>query len=242
MDYESSTDPFQPQLFCDEHIYSEEPENKDYENFFAECLTRADCVIHISMASKSGEGYNRAEQVSREFGDVDVVDCGHLSSGMGLIVLEAAQMVQEGATREEILLRIQKLKKEISTSFIVESTQTLRNVGRISPVIHKLCQTILIHPVICLKNSKMKVKKVYFGCQQNSILKYIRRTLGHENNIDSGTLFITYVGLSEETLQLIQEEALKLVPFQKVYVKKASAVISSNCGPGTFGLLYKKKS
>lgn len=226
----------------DRDIHSVEPESRDYENFFAENLTKADCIIHISMASKAGFGYERAKEVAREFGNVEVIDCGHLSSGMGLIILEAVKMAQQGASREMILQRLVELRKEVSTSFIVESTQTLRNVGRISPVIHKLCETILIHPVVCLRKSHMRVKSIYMGRQQNAVHKYIKRILRNKRQIDPEILFITYVGLSLEELQLIQEETLKIVPFKNIYLKKASAAIACNCGPGTFGLLYKKKN
>jgi hypothetical protein len=31
-------------------------------------------------------------------------------------------------------------------------------------------------------------------------------------------------------------------PFERVYLQKASSAIASNCGPGTFGLLFMKKN
>ena len=137
--------------------------------------------------------------------------------------------------------RLEQARKSMSTSFIVESTRTLRNVGRISPLIHKLCETILIHPVVCLGKSRMRVRNIYMGRQQKAIRKYIRGILAHRRNIDPVVLFITYVGMSAEELQLIQEEALQIIPFRHIFIKKASAVIASNCGPGTFGLLYWNK-
>ena len=45
-----------------------------------------------------------------------------------------------------------------------------------------------------------------------------------------------------ETLKWIEEEIRKVAYFENVIFQQASAAISSNCGPGTFGILYFLKS
>ena len=54
-------------------------------------------------------------------------------------------------------------------------------------------------------------------------------------------IFITYVDVSEEDLQWIEKEVRKIAAFNFVIFQKASAAVSVNCGPGTFGLLYMDK-
>ena len=54
--------------------------------------------------------------------------------------------------------------------------------------------------------------------------------------------FITSVGMSEEDLTWITEMVKERVPFKNIIYKKASAGIASNCGAGTFGILYMDKS
>ena len=59
--------------------------------------------------------------------------------------------------------------------------------------------------------------------------------------IDRRILFITYVGLDEKKLEYIQELVQQYCPFERIYLQKASSSIASNCGPGTFGLLFVRK-
>ena len=59
---------------------------------------------------------------------------------------------------------------------------------------------------------------------------------------DSEVAFVTYVDVPEETLEWIKEEISKLANFEHIIFQKASAAIASNCGPGTFGVLYFVKS
>ena len=71
--------------------------------------------------------------------------------------------------------------------------------------------------------------------------KYIRRTLQDTRNIDRRILFITYSGMDEQKIQYIQNLVKQYCPFERVYLQKASSAIASNCGPGSFGLLFMRR-
>lgn len=68
--------------------------------------------------------------------------------------------------------------------------------------------------------------------------KYITSTLRTAREIDTNTLFITHAGLTKEELTEIEEQVRNKVSFKNVIHQKASPAISTNCGPGTFGLLF----
>ena len=61
-------------------------------------------------------------------------------------------------------------------------------------------------------------------------------------NIDRRVLFITYAGMDSKKLKYIQNLVQQYCPFERVYLQKASSAIASNCGPGSFGLLFMKKT
>ncbi len=68
--------------------------------------------------------------------------------------------------------------------------------------------------------------------------KYVKRLLRRSAQIDTRVLFLTYAGCSVRQLDEIVEEVQKYVDFQNIIVQKASATVSSNCGVGTFGLMF----
>ena len=74
------------------------------------------------------------------------------------------------------------------------------------------------------------------------IKSYVRKALLDAKNIDRRILFITYCGMDEKSLLYIQKLVKQYCPFERVYLQKASSAISSNCGPGSFGLLFMKKN
>ena len=217
---------------------SEAPSVADYEDFFANQLTKAQRIVHITMAQKVSEGYANAVEASKTFDNVMVIDSGHLSSGMGLMVLRAAEYAAEGMTAELIMEKIKGMKQCVSTSFIVDSTEYLARSGRISSKINTACKAFLLHPVLILKNSSMKVGAIRIGTRNYAWKKYIVSTLRTMREIDTNTLFITHAGLTKEELTEIAKQVRNKVAFKNVIYQKASSAISTNCGPGTFGLLF----
>ena len=48
--------------------------------------------------------------------------------------------------------------------------------------------------------------------------------------------------MDEAKLAYIQQLVQQYCPFERVYLQKASSAVASNCGPGSYGLLFMKKN
>ena len=221
--------------------YSQPPDVEDYERFFAERLTEAQNVIHITMARHVSGGYQNALEAAKSFENVTVIDSGHLSSSLGLVVLCAAHLAEHRATKKEIVSSIIRMERFVSSAFIINSTHMMCQAGRISRRIQILCDALLLHPVLVLRKSKMVVGSMEMGDFSHVARKYVRKTLLDSKNIDRRILFITYSGMDEKQLQYIRALVQQTCPFERVYLQKASPAIASNCGPGSFGLLFLRK-
>ena len=222
--------------------YSLPPDVEDYEKFFAEKLTEAQNVIHITMAKQVSQGYNNALEAAKSFENVTVLDSGHLSSSMGLAVLYAGYMAENHATKSDIIKTVKKLRRYISSAFIIDSTHMMCQSGRISKRIETLCDALLLHPILMLRNSKMVVGGMEMGSFSHVARRYVRKVLSSTRNIDKRILFITYAGMDSNSVHYIQELVKQYCAFERVYIQKASSAIASNCGPGSFGLLFMKKN
>lgn len=221
---------------------SHPPDVTDYEKFFAERLTEAQNIIHITMAKYTSQGYFNAQEAAKSFENVTVLDSGHLSSSMGLAVLYAAYKAENHATKEEIIQTVKRLRRFISSAFIIDSTHLMCQSGRISKRVQILCDALLLHPVLVLHNSKLKVGGMEVGSFTHVAKRYIRRVFINPRSIDRRILFITYAGMDAQKLKYIQDLVQQYCPFERVYVQRASSAIASNCGPGSFGLLFMKKN
>ena len=79
------------------------PSIGEYEEFFAKQLKDYDYVLHFNISSKSSGSHNMAVQASHEFnGKVRVIDSHALSSGQGLLVMKAVDLLKAGKSLDEI--------------------------------------------------------------------------------------------------------------------------------------------
>lgn len=63
----------------------------------------------------------------------------------------------------------------------------------------------------------------------------------HRDQIDRRLLFFTYAGCTVRQIDEVLEEVEKYVKFERVILQKASATVASNCGIGTFGLMFIRR-
>lgn len=222
-------------------VSSMPPEVEEYETFFADALDKSSQVLHISMAADIGSAYRRALQASKGFDNVYIADSGTLSGGMGLIVLQAVELMQKGAGVQEILAEIERLKKRVSASFILKNTDRLFRNGKMSGQLKKFCDIFMLYPGFEVKNSRIVCRNLFSGTEEEVYRNYIRRTLKGKQNIDTNILFFTYAGCSARMRRKVLEEVQKYQHFEHIVEQQTSAAISSNCGLGAFGLLYLKK-
>ncbi len=214
---------------------------EEFETFFSNALSVGEQVIHISTAQKAGSGFKTATAAAQGFDNVHVVDSGHLSSGLGLMVMRAAHLVKRGMTVTEIIKDLEKMKTKISTSFIVPSAESLYRNGKISYNVMKICEVFDLHLVLSLKKSKLVLSRIKGGSMKRAYMEYIRENFKGKTNIDTRVLFITYAGCTSKQLREFKEEVMKYQEFERIEFQKASATISSNCGLGAMGVLYIKK-
>lgn len=60
----------------------------------------------------------------------------------------------------------------------------------------------------------------------------------HLPELDRGRVFVTTTNHDEEDVQFLVNEVKRVATPEDIRVTKAGSVVSSNCGPGTAGILY----
>ncbi len=215
------------------------PDVAYHEAFFAKQLEHANNVIHISISSAmERSACHAAAEACKSFDNVFVIDSGHLSSGQGLLTIEAARLAEEGYGATEIVERILACRERVHTSFMVDSMDYLARAGQIGKKTADIVKALMIRPVLAMKKGKLSLGGFYFGSRDGAWKRYISSALNTINKIDTRMLFVTYVSLNEKEKKEIADEIAKKMSFDKIYFHQASPVIAVNCGPGTFGLLF----
>lgn len=173
---------------------------------------------------------------------VTVIDSANLSTGIGLLVIEAAIMAQEGKNAREIACEIEKLKPYVRASFVVDTLVYLHRGGRCSGLAAMVGGALKLHPRIVVENGKMNPSKKYRGRMDKVLMDYVNDMENDLKNAKKDRVFITHSGCDEETIAMIRSYLQSLQVFDEILVTRAGGVISSHCGPGTLGVLFIAKT
>ncbi|MCR5773963.1 MAG: DegV family EDD domain-containing protein [Lachnospiraceae bacterium] len=218
------------------------PTVKEHEDFFADALSKASHIIHMTLSSSiKSVDFENATEGAAAFDNVLVFDTKQVSSGEGILALEAARMATENLSEDDMIKRLTQLRGSIRTSFIIGNLDILAGSGQLGAGITSVCKALMIHPVIEIKNGKMIISSFYFGSRSRAWKKYTAAAFRGVSMIDKSELFITYVGLTKKELDTIKNQVEKTVHFENVYCMKASPSVAANCGPGSFGFMYRTK-
>ncbi len=219
------------------------PDVKEHESFFAKQLEKANHVIHISITNRVDKsGCPAAKEAAAAFDNVTVIDSRHLSSGQGLLVIEACRMAEKGCAPGEIVARIEQLRDKVYTSFIVDNLDYLARANQVKNWIASLSKAFLVRPVLSLRGGRMVLSNIYIGTHEQAWKSYVKNIMKHAGAMDKRILFITYAGLKRSELELIVSWIEKYARFDRIVFQQASPAISVNCGPGTFGILYMTRT
>lgn len=237
-----------------DEIYQWSDENKATPKTAAPSLTEAvevfrpfveagDEIIAFSISSQMSASNNvmrlAAEELEAE-DKIHVIDSENLSTGIGLLIVEAAEMIREGKNVDEIVKTLEELKPRVRASFVVDTLTYLHRGGRCNAVAALAGGVLQLHPRIEVEGGKMDAGKKYRGKMKSVILSYVKDMEEELRQAKPEHVFLTHSGCTPEILQSVQTYLEELQVFKEIHLTRAGGVISSHCGPGTLGVLYIK--
>lgn len=200
-------------------------------------------IVFIGISSAMSAEVQNARLAAEEFPQVTIrcVDGMSLSTGTGLLVVEAAERAEKGMGAHEIADAAEALRSKVRASFVLDTLTFLHRGGRCSGLMTFGAAMFNIKLQINVENGKMAPADRFRGKIHRVALKYIDQQLTNIERIDPRRVFITYSTWSEESLAAVVEHVKSRGYFEEVLVTRAGCVITSHCGPDTLGILYMEK-
>lgn len=207
-------------------------------------VDNGDEIIYFSISKEMSTSINVINLAADELEATDrihVIDSANLSTGVGLLVLEAATMTREGMNANDIVAKIEELKPLVRASFVVDTLTYLHRGGRCSSVAALAGGVLKLHPKIVVEDGKMSATKKYRGKMDSVILSYAKEMEEDLKNAKTDRAFITHSGCDEAIIQSVYSYLEELNVFKEIIITRAGSVISSHCGYGTLGVLFISK-
>ncbi len=215
------------------------PSIGDYEEFFASYVDAGDTVIHFDISAKSSSSYNYAVAAAKRFGKkVYVIDTKALSSGQGLLVMKAADMLAAGAGAKEIADAVNALRPKVNTSFIPDRLDYLYTGGRCSRMQMYGANIMKIHPLIEMDDGQLVSGKKYRGPMEKCIAGYIKDLAAKYPVYDKTRCFVTHSSADGSLVEFAKKMVAEVFAFDDIIETVAGSVITGHCGRNTLGVLF----
>lgn len=196
------------------------------------------CFCISEDMSACGQVMRLAAQELEVEDRIYVVNSLSLSTGIGLQIIEAAMMAQQGMPAKVIVDKIKEMQPYVRASFVVDTLTYLHRGGRCSGLAAMAGSAFKLHPYIGVVDGKMKPGKKYRGKIENVIRDYVKDLTPALLSARKERVFITHSGCSQEVLDGVRKQLEELDYFEEIHTTRAGSVISSHCGPGTLGVLF----
>lgn len=208
----------------------------DFSNLYQQFVAAGDEVIALPLSAKLSGTYSSAVTArdSQPHWPVDVVDSRSVSVGLGLMVQEATRMIDAGATRDQIVARLIRMREQIRIIFAVETLEYLQRGGRIGKAQAFVGTLLKFKPLLGIVDGE--VEPVARVRSRAKALETLQETLLAQapQRGPQVRLAVTHARVVDEAQAVGAQLAVSFGTSQ-VFVADLGPVLGVHVGPGTIG-------
>ena len=212
----------------------------EYVEYFQKWVDDGYEVIHLNLGSAISSAHQNCLLAAQMLEHVYPIDSCNLSTGIGLLIIEAAQRIKSGMKAIEIVKELKTMTEKCHASFILDTLAFMHAGGRCSAIVALSANVLNLRPCIEVDNTtgSMGIGKKYRGNLEKVLEKYTIDKLNSYTNIKKDHIFITHSGIDNSYIELVRDIIKKNADFKEIHITRASCTISSHCGPNTLGILF----
>lgn len=214
------------------------PGVQEFLEFFSPFVEQGYEIVHLDISAELSNTFNAARLAAQELEGVYPVDSRMLSTGVGLLAIEAAECRDRGMGAAEIAAHLEALKEKVSTSFVLDTLVYMWKGGRCTGVAALGANLLHLKPGLEMKDGKLGVYKKYRGSMQSVYKQYIAERV-KDKKIRPGHVFLTESGeIEPEVIEELTQLVYTLTGCKEVHHTLAGCTVSTHCGPRTLGVLF----
>jgi DegV family protein with EDD domain len=199
--------------------------------------------VSFSISSKLSASYQSSvialQSLPNHKGSL--IDSNNLSTGIGLLVLHAAELAQQGKSVDEITSEIKSFIPNINTSFVIDTLDYLYMGGRCSAMEHVVGSLLKIRPVVEVKkDGTLGVKEKVSGSRKKALKTMLDDFAEKKDRVDPRHVFVTHTSCPDDA-EYLCSELKQIMNIENLHITEAGSTIASHCGPNTIGILFLTK-
>ena len=214
-----------------------QPSPFQFKKFYESVAKAGDTILSLHVTSKLSGTFESAMTASRELdGKFNIVpfDSRAGSAALGMMCREARLMERAGATAQQIIERMYRIRQEVQIVLTVDKLDYARMSGRVGTLQAALASALNVKPIIVLKEGLLDVaERVRTRTKAlDRVLELLHIRFGEEE------VNVAAVHARDpQAAEGLFEKARKILNIKELILTELSIAVAANLGPGTVGLI-----
>jgi DegV family protein with EDD domain len=208
-----------------------QPSVGEFTDLYERLLAEHGDVVSIHLPSTVSGTIESARQAAPSFeGRVQVVDAEIWSGPLGLIAMRAAEHVRAGASSEETVRAVERIRGRATLAFGLDGLDNLARGGRIGNATALVGGILDVRPILTIRDSVVEPVKRVRGAHKalETGLEWFYGQVGEEPD----GRFVALHAMSADRAEEIRERVENRYPGAEIIVSEIGAVVSTHTGSG----------
>ena len=210
---------------------------------FRKYIEKGKSILYLGFSSALSGTYNSAylarQEILQEYpnADITVIDTLAASSGQGLLVYYACEMLKAGKPKEKVVEWIKDNKLKVSHIFTVDSLDHLKRGGRISSTAALVGSLLNIKPLLYVNDLGQLTPYGKERGRKKAIKSMADELKKHIQSPEKQVIFISHGDCLEDATKLA-DIIRERVTVKDIIISHVCTTIGSHSGPGTLALFF----
>jgi len=222
------------------HPTTSQPSPADFQAVYSQAAgshRQAIAIILSGALSGTLQAAQYAAKVVRDEINIEVIDSKNVTAGLGLIVREAAEAIESGASLQEVRDRIHWAIRNVRVYLNLETMKYLVRSGRISKL-RGVAAKLLNLRVILTLNSEGRLEAIAKAITRKRARRKLMEIVKREATGKRNLRFLVAHASAPETAIYYAEQLRKIFEIPEVPIVPVSPALGAHAGPGAAGIAF----
>lgn len=214
-----------------------QPTPHQFIEFYKRIATIGDTVLSLHVTSKLSGTFGSAVLAAEELkNQIEIMpfDSASGSAAMGYMSKEARIMDRAGASLQEIMERMDYIRKNIIIVLTLDTLEYARKSGRVKTLQAALTSLLNVKPVIILREGILDLSELVRTRRRsmNRVIDIVHQRVG-QSSINAAVVNARAPEIGEELMERVRQT----FKCQELIMTDLSIGVAANLGPGTVGIV-----
>ena len=215
---------------------------EEFTNIFTKYISEGYDVIYIGCSLKQSSSVSTGSVVANKLMEenegikIQCINSQNSSLGIAMLAIEAAKMVKDGKSFEEIVDGVSSLRKKVNQFVTVHSLTTLRKAGRVKGPAAFFGNLFGVKPILIsdADGEQAAYKKV--KGRQNSFNEIVSMLKEKMNGNEEQTIYVAHSDCSKDELEMLIGMIKEKINCKDIVIGYIGPIIGGSVGPDTVGI------